>query len=275
MSWHARLELDYTHEDSRTHLHRLHQGPMRVLQSLYPDGPGICHNVLIHPPSGLVGGDHIDIQIQLRANAHALITTPGATRFYRSSGEPCSQTVQARLQDGARLEWLPMESIAYDQCLAANTVHFCLEPGAEVIGWDVMALGLPAANLPFERGEVRQTLSLQDQWLEKATLRGDDAALMDGPLGLARQRCWGTLFFLSGTPIAAHRARDLLDKARECLNPSTHPLTGMTQPSPCVLVLRTLSDYVEPTMQLLKSQRKIWRQHLWGLDTPDLRIWST
>lgn len=275
MSWHAHLQLNYTHEDSRTNLHSLHQGPMRVLQSLYPEGPAICHNVLIHPPSGLVSGDHIDIQIQLQANAHALITTPGATRFYRSTGEACTQNTEARLSAGARLEWLPMETIAYNGCQAHNRVGFQLEPGAEVLGWDVVALGLPAANQPFACGEFRQTLSLQHQWLEKATIRGNDAALMDGPLGLAQNRCLGTLFFLSGKPIAANRARDLLDKAREVLAPTEHTLTGITQSSPCVLVLRTLSDFVEPTMQLLKFQRKIWRQHLWGLDNPEPRIWST
>ncbi len=57
MSWHARIDLDYTAEEARTAPRFAHTGPLRVLQSLYPEGPGVCHNVLVHPPGGLVGGD--------------------------------------------------------------------------------------------------------------------------------------------------------------------------------------------------------------------------
>ena len=276
MSWHAHLQLNYTHEDSRTNLHSLHQGPMRVLQSLYPEGPAICHNVLIHPPSGLVSGDHIDIQIQLQANAHALITTPGATRFYRSTGEACTQSTEARLSAGARLEWLPMETIAYNECQAHNRVCFHLEPGAQVLGWDVTAFGLPAANQPFEHGEFMQELSLHGHWLEKARIRADDLALMQGPTGLAGQGCVATMFFLSGSPLAKDSASALLDKARELLQQQPHSqLAGVTQTGPHVLVLRVLADYVEPALNLLKAQRRLWREQLWGLPARDPRIWAT
>jgi urease accessory protein len=58
MAWHARLDLDYRAEPAahgpRTRLDFLHEGPLRILQSLYPEGDDICHNVIVHPPSGLV-----------------------------------------------------------------------------------------------------------------------------------------------------------------------------------------------------------------------------
>lgn len=55
MTWHATLSLDYTLESERSVLRHVHEGPLRVLKSLYPQGEGTCHNVLVHPPGGLVG----------------------------------------------------------------------------------------------------------------------------------------------------------------------------------------------------------------------------
>jgi urease accessory protein len=88
MAWRADLKLDYTLESQRTVVRYLHQGPLRILQSLYPEGDQICHNVLVHPPGGLVGGDTLDIQITVGEGAHGLISTPSATRFYKSGGKP-------------------------------------------------------------------------------------------------------------------------------------------------------------------------------------------
>ena len=56
MPWHAQLQLDYDY-----------------------DCDGSCHNVLVHPPGSLVGGDTLSIQLHARAGAHGLVTTPGAT----------------------------------------------------------------------------------------------------------------------------------------------------------------------------------------------------
>ena len=88
MGWHGHLQLSYRRADPSTVLLDRHDGPLRVLQSLYPEGPGICHNVLVHPPGGLVGGDTLELDATLAAETHALITTAGATRFYRSTAPP-------------------------------------------------------------------------------------------------------------------------------------------------------------------------------------------
>jgi urease accessory protein len=64
MSWRARLEIDYALEQQRSVARYRHTGPLRVLQSLYPEGDGICHNVLVHPPGGLVGGDTLELAIR-------------------------------------------------------------------------------------------------------------------------------------------------------------------------------------------------------------------
>ena len=111
MTWTATLALDYTHQAGKTLAHFRHSGPLRILQSLYPEGDIICHNVIVHPPGGLVGGDTLELAFSAAPGAHGLITTPGATRFYRSTGEPALQNTTLTLEAGARMEWLPLEAI--------------------------------------------------------------------------------------------------------------------------------------------------------------------
>ena len=179
MGWPGRLELNYRRAADRTLAHDRHSGPLRVLQSLYPEGPGICHHVLVHPPGGIVGGDVLHVEATLAPHAHALITTPGATRFYRSAGEAARQSVTARVEDGARLEWLPLETICHSAALAENSMRFELAPGGEMMGWDVIALGLPASNDSFDSGHYMQRIELPGVWLERGTIRGDDKRLLD------------------------------------------------------------------------------------------------
>ena len=275
MSWLARLQLDYTRESDRSVARYLHNGPLRILQSLYPEGDAVCHNVLVHPPSGLVGGDMLDMQVTVGEGAHGLVTTPGATRFYRSEAGLATQQVHARLASGARLEWLPLEAIAYNGCDALNRAVFELAPGAELITWDITALGLPAADLPFAQGTFRQHLEIPGVWLERGTINATDTRLMVSPLGLAGQRCMATLVFAAGSAIAAERSERALACARDLLEASSLRLTaGATSPHQQVIVLRVLSPVTEPAMQLLRQVWAAWRHELWGLPGAVPRLWN-
>lgn len=276
MPWHAHLQLDYRREGARTVVRHAHNGPLRILKSLYPEGDAICHNVLVHPPGGLVGGDTLDITVHARQNSHALITTPGASRFYRSDGLPALQQTHLRVEDGARLEWLPLEAICYSACLAENRLTMALAPGAELMGWDVTALGLPLANLPFTAGHFRQHIEVPGVWLERGNIDASDARLMDSPAGLAGQRCMASLFFVSGSKMARDRREAGLELARQVI--ASHALSataGATCPNDQVMVVRVLAPLVEPASDLLRRVWQLWRQHFWQLPASVPRIWST
>ena len=275
MSWTARLNLDYAREAARSVARFEHDGPLRILQSLYPEGDTVCHNVLVHPPSGLVGGDTLDMRVQVGAGAHGLVTTPGATRFYRSEAGLATQQVQAHVGDGARLEWLPLEALAYSGCDALNVARFTLAPSAELMTWDITALGLPHAQQPFVTGCLRQHLEIPGVWLERGTVDAQDERLMNGPLGLAGQRCMATLVFAAGSAIAPERTEAALEAARAAIEASPLRLqAGATQPHPQVIVLRVLAPVVEPAMQLLRPVWAAWRQVLWGLPGTVPRLWN-
>lgn len=276
MGWPGRLELNYRREGDRTLAHDRHSGPLRVLQSLYPEGHGICHHVLVHPPGGIVGGDTLHVEANLRAGSHVLITTSSATRFYRSAGEAALQSVVAQIGDGARLEWLPLEAICHSAALAENQLRFEIAPGGEMMGWDVVALGLPAGGEAFEAGHYAQRIELPGVWLERATIRGDDHRLLDSPLGFAGYRVLATLWFAAGLPMAPERREHLLDAARElAVNHALARTAGCSSPHAEVVVLRVLAPRVEPAMQLLGAVWARWRQVGWGLAAVPPRVWRT
>lgn len=274
MPWHATLDLSYRRDGARTSLTHRHDGPLRILKSLYPEGEGICHNVVVHPPGGLVGGDTLDITVRAEAGAHALISTPGATRFYRSNGAEAAQHVHLQVAAGARLEWLPLETIAYPDCQARNTLTMDIAPGGECLGWDVCALGLPAAGQAFAQGTLLQEVQWPGVWLERARIDAADTRLLDSPLGLAGQRALGTLWLAHGKAWSADERETLLGAVREALDsasPDAH--AGATSPDPRLLVVRALAPQVEPLMATLQRVWAALRDRAWGLGHTSPRIW--
>jgi urease accessory protein len=256
--------------------HDRHEGPLRVLRRLYPEGPGICHHVVVHPPGGIVGGDELHIDAHVGEGGHALITTPGAARFYRSEGATALQRVQLRLARDARLEWLPMETLAYSGCQASSQLQMDLAPGAQLIGWDLLVLGLPASGQGFEQGAFQQHLEVPGRWLERGRIAADDPVLLDAAAGLGGHRVLGTAWFVAGEPLPTAQCDRLLEAARDVAQ--SHPLArscGITAVQPGVLVLRVLAGGVEPAMSLLAAVRAAWRSAAWGLAAAPPRIWAT
>ena len=180
------------------------------------------------------------------------------------------------LAPGARIEWLPLETIAYSGCLAQNRLKLSLAEGAEAMGWDVLALGLPAADAAFSSGCYRHHLELPSAWLERGQVDAHDQLLLNSPLGFAGKRVLATLWFAAGSAWPAAKRDVLLDAAREAA--ASHPLqatTGATSPQPQVVVLRALADRVEPAMALLVKVRAAWRELAWQLAPNPPRIWKS
>src|ERR1035441_9406418 len=119
-------------------VHRRHEGPLQVQKALYPEGPGICHVALLHPPGGIAGCDRLNIRGAADQNSHTVLTTPGATKWYRSAGGTAEQRLQFALDGNSVLEWLPRENILFDGCKAAMSTEISLSAGARCLRW-----GLP------------------------------------------------------------------------------------------------------------------------------------
>jgi urease accessory protein len=158
------------------------------------------------------------------------------------------------------------------------------------MGWDVTALGLPAAGKPFadlepsagsatraggRAGQFAQHIELPGVWLERARINAADALLLASPLGLNGHTCLATLFFVAGSALSRNRRDEALDAARAVI--SAHALratAGATSPDGRVVVVRVLAPMVEPALGLLKQIRLAWRAQLWQLPAVSPRIWA-
>lgn len=172
--------------------------PLALQRPFYPEGEQVCHVVALHPPGGMVGGDRLDIDIELRDGAEALVTTPSAAKWYRGV-LPAEQQINARVAAGAHLEWLPLETIVFDRAQARQMLHVELAPNATFLGWEVTRFGRSACGETFTDGSWRATMEVWREgkplWIDRQRLHGGSAA-MRGAYGLAGHPVSATLVFI-------------------------------------------------------------------------------
>ncbi len=196
--WHGELALGYERSGKRTILaQRAHRGPLVVQKALYPEGEAVCQSVVLHPPAGIAGGDQLALDVSVGTGAWAQLTTPGATKWYRSAGPPAQQSLVFSVAPKATLEWLPQESIVFDGAVAALTTRVVLHRDALFLGWEIVCLGRRLAGETFRRGCLRQEVVVvrdgRRQWTERAQLAGG-TPLLHAPVGLNSESVFGTFF---------------------------------------------------------------------------------
>jgi urease accessory protein len=209
--WRAELQLGFTRQGTRTVLaRRQHIGPLVVQRPFYPEGD-VCHVYLVHPPGGIVGGDQLRLDATIEHGAHAVITTPAATKFYRTLPDRRAVLHQQLQVHSATLEWLPQETILFREAHASTATVVRLDCQSRFIGWELTCYGRPASNELFDAGQARQHFEL---WIDEQPvlldhLRIDGGSMtMQSPWGLAGN---GTL----GTLLAYPALEEDLEAARE------------------------------------------------------------
>lgn len=222
--WHAELHLGFERQGARTVLARRHHvGPLVVQRPFYPEGD-VCHVYIVHPPGGIVGGDQLRFDATLETGSHAVITTPAATKFYRSSADRRAQLHQELQLHSATLEWLPQENILFRDAHASLATIVRLDRQSRFIGWEITCYGRPACKELFDSGAARQHFEL---WIDEHPvlldhLRIDGGITMQAPWGLAGKGTLGTLLAYPATIADLDAAREhgfacsLVDKVLSC-----------------------------------------------------------
>jgi urease accessory protein len=268
-----KLQFDFDNPTTRL-VRREHFGPLLVQKPLYPEGPSCCHAVILHPPGGVVGGDELRIQVQANANAHSLLSTPGAGKWYRANGQVARQHIHIDVDAGAAVEWLPQETIFFNQADVVLDNEINLLADARFIGCEMLCFGRTASGERFQSGRVRQRYAVRVDgkllWLEQGTLLGGSAA-MTGALSLAGHTVCASLLCV-GTPIQ----RDLIDAVRAAIAPLAEPGAqfGATQMK-SLLMVRYLGDRSEVARQVMMAAWKVLRPAVVGRESTALRIWMT
>lgn len=158
--WRAELSLEFAPRPDKTVLSgRKQLGPLTVQRSFYPEGE-VCHLYILHPPGGVVGGDSLHIEVKAKKGAAALLTTPGATKFYRSGGSQAHQVQRLFVESDASLEWLPQENIFFRGAKVFLSTEIYLQTNATFIGWEIQCLGRPASQELFSDGSANFSLKL-------------------------------------------------------------------------------------------------------------------
>jgi urease accessory protein len=264
--WQAELELGLAPRPGRSALvHRKQRGPLAVQRPFYPEGD-VCHLYLLHPPGGVVGGDSLHIQTSVAGGAHALVTTPGATKFYLSAGDTAQQLQALHVEKEASLEWLPQENIFFPGALTRLHTRIKLARGARFIGWETQCLGRPVIAERFDRGCADFRLDIEQDGrpllLERLTV---SAQRLDGAAGLRGWPVNATLVATPATNTELALVRELIADA---------PNTGATLLDD-LLVVRHLGDSTEQCRKLFIAVWAAIRPAVIGRAPCPPRIWST
>ena len=276
--WHASLALGFDNsEGTRTVLtRREHSGPLRVQKALYPEGDAVCHAVIVHPPGGIAGGDQLDINLRVGDGARALITTPGAGKWYRSRGSDCApaaQNVRIYVGNRASLEWLPQERIVFDRADAASETRIDLAPQACYVGWEILCFGRTASGERFDAGCYRQRSQVYRDgrlaWNERGAMAGGSALLIS-PIGLGGQPVCATLL-----AVAPEVTQTLVESARAAISGlDCAPRVALSR-LPHMIVARYIGPSGEEAKRAFIEIWRILRPALLGRTAALPRLWST
>ena len=153
------------------------------------EGDGVATLLLLNPTGGILAGDRLDTDISLGPGSRVCLSTPSATRVYRSPGPPAVQRITIDVARGAALEWMPDHLIPSPGARLRQSTEIRLAADATLLYLDAWAVGRAA------RGET---------WgfdlLDSSLLIGDEGGVLlrEGRLACGGLAC-GAFCVLPGT----------------------------------------------------------------------------
>ena len=168
---HGRLALKAL--DTKTRLDELYQeGAARIR---LPDTHGASlEAVLINTAGGLTGGDEVKWDIKAGQNTQGVVTTQACEKIYKSTGDAACVTSNIHVKAGARLDWLPQETILFERAHLNRSLTVRLEGDARFMALEAVMLGREAM------GETVLHATFKDRWRiyrDEKLIHADDIAI--------------------------------------------------------------------------------------------------
>ncbi|MBI1845432.1 MAG: urease accessory protein UreD, partial [Candidatus Rokubacteria bacterium] len=117
---------------------------------------------ILNPTGGLLGGDRLEIDVTVGARAHACLTTPSATKVYRTGGVPAGQRATVRVGCDGILEWIPDHTIPFAGAAVRQSLEVELAAGARAVVVDAWAAGRVARGEAWRFALVDSALAVRD-----------------------------------------------------------------------------------------------------------------
>ena len=129
--------------------------------------PGSRHAILINTAGGLAGGDEFQFDMVAESDAQLTVISQASERVYRTLGPMAKVTTTLKVEDNARLNWLPHETILFDGSALERNITIDLTATSRFIGLESVVLGREAS------GETIRSVFYRDSW----TIRRDGKLL--------------------------------------------------------------------------------------------------
>lgn len=272
--WHANLCLKFSVNEKKTIIsHRLHKGPLQVQRPFYPEKDGTCHVYILHPPSGVVAGDVLNIDVEALKNTRVLLTTPGATKYYLSKSESLAAIQQQtlKIEEGSVLEWFPQETILFDGARVELVTRVELKNHSHFSGWEIICLGRPASNDFFTQGYCRQRFELylnnKPLWFDRCRFQGGDEIL---------KASWGMNGkTVTGTFVCTVTEDDLAEEIRNEFCAYDEQVEFSVTQINNILICRYLGQHAEQAKSYFQIAWDIVRQKIHFKKSCSPRVWNT
>ncbi|MCH2173191.1 urease accessory protein UreD [Myxococcota bacterium] len=274
--WDAQIALEFALRGPHTRLvGREHVGPLVVQRTFHPEPDGTCHAYLVHPPGGIAQGDHLKIQVRAVEGASAVVTTPAATKIYRSNQAASVLDQSLEATGASRLEWLPQETIAFDGCHARMTTRVSLDDQSAFAGWEILCLGRTRSGERMQSGSFIQHL-----WVQRSGQRLLNERLVLGFGNCARTAAWslaerpvvGSFIIAPADPSVLEPAQQLI--RAELPTPNDDELFGVTS-FQSLLVFRYLGSRADLARRRFEQAWALARPLVFGTPASRPRIWNT
>ncbi|WP_437627183.1 urease accessory protein UreD [Sorangium sp. So ce1151] len=194
------LEVRFERHGRTRPVHLAHRAPCRMLfPKQEPDEPLL--GVFITTSGGMASGDVLRVAVEAGRGATATVTSQAAEKIYPSLGAPSRIALGLRVEEGAALEWLPQETILFDNAHFERRVELDVAPGGSLLALDIVVFGRLARGERFSAGALHDVWRVRRggrlTWADALSLSGDIAAQIAAPAGFGGATAAGLVLLVA------------------------------------------------------------------------------